>query len=45
MVQKVEKRDVIKAPLRKTASGKIKQCERRFEDFARMVYERTMANG
>jgi len=39
--KKVEKRDVMKPPLRKTALEKIKVCEKMFDDFARMVYERT----
>ncbi|MDI6853916.1 MAG: chromate resistance protein ChrB [Deltaproteobacteria bacterium] len=41
--RKVEKRDVIKAPLRKTALEKIKICEKMLDDFARKVYERTQA--
>jgi len=40
-LKKVEKRDVMKSPLRKTALEKIKMCEKVFDDFARMVYERT----
>jgi len=39
--KKVEKRDVMKPPLRKTAMDKLKICEKMFEDFARIVYERT----
>ena len=38
-LKKVEKRDVIKPPLRKTAINKVKVCEKIFEDFARRVYE------
>jgi len=38
-LKKVEKRDVIKPPLRKTATEKVKKCEKIFEDFARLVYE------
>ncbi len=38
-LKKVEKRDVIKPPLRKTAIEKIKMCEKIFENFARRVYE------
>jgi hypothetical protein len=38
-LKKVEKRDVIKPPLRKTAIDKIKKCEKIFEDFAHRVYE------
>lgn len=38
-LKKVEKRDLIKPPLRKAALDKIRECERRFEDFARKVFE------
>ncbi len=38
-LKKVEKRDLIKPPLRKTAIDKIKNCEKIFDDFARRVYE------
>jgi len=38
-LKKVEKRDVIKPPLRKTAMDKVKMCEKIFEDFARRVFE------
>jgi len=38
-LKKVEKRDVLKPPLRKDALEKIKQCEKIFYDFARRVYE------
>ena len=38
-LKKVEKRDVIKPPLRRTAIDKVKMCEKIFEDFARRVYE------
>lgn len=37
--KKVEKRDTIKAPLRKQALQKIKQCEKIFNDFAKRVYD------
>lgn len=39
--RKVDKRDALKPPLRKMALEKIRQCEKRFEDFASMVYERS----
>jgi hypothetical protein len=38
-LKKVEKRDLVKPPLRKEALKKIKQCEKIFNDFARRVYE------
>jgi hypothetical protein len=38
-LKKVEKRDVIKPPLRKKAIDQVKMCEKIFEDFARRVYE------
>ncbi|MBM4294386.1 MAG: chromate resistance protein ChrB [Deltaproteobacteria bacterium] len=38
-LKKVEKRDILKPPLRKTAIDKVKMCEKIFEDFARRVYE------
>jgi hypothetical protein len=37
--KKIEKRDTVKAPLRKAALQKIKQCERIFNDFAKRVYD------
>lgn len=37
--KKVEKRDAVKAPLRKAALQKIKQREKIFDDFARRVYD------
>jgi len=37
--QKVERRDTVKAPLRKEALKKIKQCEKIFNDFAKRVYD------
>jgi hypothetical protein len=40
-LKKVEKRDFVKAPLRKTAIEKIKECEKMFDDFAHMVYMHT----
>lgn len=36
---KIEKRDFIKTEMRKTSIQKLKQCERVFEEFAKMVYE------
>lgn len=42
-LKKVEKRDVIKPPLRKTAMDKVKMCEKIFDDFARRVYEHSQA--
>jgi len=44
-LKKVEKRDVIKPPLRKTTIEKIKKCEKIFEDFARRVYEHSQVKG
>jgi hypothetical protein len=38
-LKKIEKRDFVKAPLRKTAIEKIKECEKMFEDFAQRVYK------
>lgn len=38
-LKKIEKRDVVKPPLRKEALEKIKECEKMFNDFARRVYE------
>jgi len=43
-LRKIEKRDVMGAPLRKTAVEKIKDCEKMFEDFARKVYEHQKSN-
>jgi hypothetical protein len=37
--RKVEKRDTLEVPLRKVALGKIKNCEKVFDAFARQVYE------
>jgi len=37
-LKKVEKRDVIKTPMRKLAIEKIRTCEKLFEDFARKVF-------
>ena len=37
--KKVAKRDVLDVPLRKVAVEKLKDCEKRFEDFAQRVYE------
>lgn len=44
-MKKVEKRDVVNAPLRKTAMEKIKSCEKKFEEFARTVYLHSHAKG
>lgn len=38
-LRKIEKRDVLKPPLRKEALHKIRQCEKIFDDFTRRVYE------
>jgi hypothetical protein len=38
-LKKVEKRDIVEAPLRKEAVEKIKSCEDLFQDFALKVYE------
>jgi len=43
--KKVEKRDAMKPSLRKTAFEKIKMCEKMFDDFAKMVYERCRQQG
>jgi hypothetical protein len=40
-LKKVEKRDIMEAPLRKEAVEKIKSCEDLFQDFALKVYEHT----
>lgn len=37
--KKVNKRDILKPPLRKTALEKIRLCEKIFEDFAKRVYD------
>jgi len=37
--KKIEKRDFVKAPLRKEAAEKIKKCVRLFEDFSKRVYQ------
>lgn len=37
--KKIEKRDLMGAPLRKTAIEKLKACEKVYEEFARTVYE------
>jgi hypothetical protein len=42
-LKKVEKRDFMKAPLRKTAIEKIKECEKVFDDFAKTVYEKSQS--
>jgi hypothetical protein len=44
-LRKVEKRDVLKPPLRKKAVEKVKMCEKIFEDFARRVYEHSQIKG
>lgn len=38
-LKKVEKRDIVEAPLRKEAVQKIQSCEDLFQDFALKVYE------
>jgi len=38
-LKKVEKRDIVEAPLRKAAVEKVKACEILFQDFALKVYE------
>jgi len=38
-LKKVQKRDLIKPPLRKVALEKIRHCEKSFDDFARRVYD------
>jgi hypothetical protein len=38
-LKKVEKRDIVEAPLRKEAVQKIQSCEDLFQDFAMKVYE------
>jgi hypothetical protein len=40
-LKKVEKRDLVGAPLQKAAAEKIKTCEKMFEDFAKTVYLHT----
>jgi hypothetical protein len=37
--KKVTQRDVLDIPLRKTAAEKLKDCEKRFDQFAQRVYE------
>jgi len=44
-LRKIDKRDVLKPPLRKTAFDKVKMCERIFDDFARRVYEHSQVKG
>jgi hypothetical protein len=44
-LKKVEKRDVVEAPLRKTAIEKIKSCEKMFDDFAKTVFLHTQSKG
>lgn len=41
---KIEKRDILKAPLWKTALEKLKRCEKVFHEFARLVYERAQSS-
>lgn len=41
---KIERRDVLKAPLRKTALEKLKRCEKVFHEFARLVWERAQSS-
>jgi hypothetical protein len=40
-LKKVEKRDLVGAPLQKAAAEKIKTCEKMFNDFAKTVYLHT----
>lgn len=40
-LKKIEKRDIVDAPLRKIAVEKIRACETLFQDFALKVYEHT----
>lgn len=40
-LKKVEKRDIVGAPLHKQAVARVKACEALFQDFARRVYEHT----
>ncbi|OPY70110.1 MAG: hypothetical protein A4E57_00750 [Syntrophorhabdaceae bacterium PtaU1.Bin034] len=40
-LKKIEKRDQGRASLRKTAIEKIKECEERFDEFAKMVFLRS----
>ncbi len=42
-LKKIEKRDVIKPPLHKEATAKLKICEKLFENFARKVYEHSQS--
>ncbi len=44
-LKKIEKRVVEGATLRKTALEKIKECEKRFEEFAKMVYLHSQGKG
>jgi len=44
-LKKVEKRDVMEAPLRKVAHEKIKNCEKMFDDFAKTVFLHTQGKG
>ena len=38
-LKKVEKRDIVEAPLHKEATERVKGCEALFQDFAMMVYQ------
>ncbi len=42
--KKIEKRDFVKAPLRKVALEKIKKCNRLMEEFSRRVYRENRNN-
>lgn len=44
-LKKIEKRVVEGATLRKTALEKIKECERRFDEFTKMVYLHSQGKG
>jgi hypothetical protein len=44
-LKKVEKRDLVGAPLKKAAVEKIKTCEKMFDDFAKKVFLHTHDEG
>jgi hypothetical protein len=44
-LKKIEKRDVVGAPLQKAAAEKIKTCEKMFDDFAKTVFLHTHDEG
>jgi hypothetical protein len=43
-LKKIERRDIVGAPLRREAAEKVAQCEELFEDFSKTVYEHASAN-